>query len=102
MHQQPPKTPLFASTRAANGSQLDSSRALIVYPDPTSTQPSPRRPATPAAAAGVNRTTSRRHPMPTPVTATPTPGRTGPPWTAEGTVYFYGGPFSNFAPTPGL
>src|SRR3954451_11758133 len=40
--------------------------------------------------------------MPNPVTATPTPGRTGPPWTAEGTVYFYGGPFSNFAPTPGL
>jgi ribA/ribD-fused uncharacterized protein len=40
--------------------------------------------------------------MPNPATATPTPGRTGPPWTAEGTVYFYGGPFSNFAPTPGL
>ena len=29
------------------------------------------------------------------------PGRTGPPWTAEGTVYFYGGWLSNFAPTPG-
>src|SRR5512134_1422993 len=42
MHQQPPKTPLFASTSPANASQLDSSRALIVYPDPTSTQPSPR------------------------------------------------------------
>jgi hypothetical protein len=41
MHQQPPKTPLFASTSPANASQLDSSRALIVYPDPTSTQPSP-------------------------------------------------------------
>ena len=41
MHQQPPKTPLFASTSPANASQLDSSRALIVYPDSTSTQPSP-------------------------------------------------------------
>ena len=41
MHQQPPKTPLFASTSPANASQLDSSRALIVYPDPTSTQPNP-------------------------------------------------------------
>src|SRR5215475_5724154 len=40
MHQQPPKTPLFASTSPANASQLDSSRALIVYPDPTITQPS--------------------------------------------------------------
>jgi hypothetical protein len=40
MHQQPPKTPLFASTSPANAPQLDSSRALIVYPDPTSTQPS--------------------------------------------------------------
>ena len=40
--------------------------------------------------------------MPNPVTATPTPGATGPPWSAEGTVYFYGGPLSNFAPTPGL
>jgi hypothetical protein len=40
--------------------------------------------------------------MSNPVTATPMPGRTGPPWTAEGTVYFYGGPLSNFAPTPGL
>lgn len=26
----------------------------------------------------------------------------GPPWNASGTVYFYGGPLSNFAPTPGL
>jgi ribA/ribD-fused uncharacterized protein len=40
--------------------------------------------------------------MPNPVTATPAPGRTGPPWTAENTVYFHGGPLSNFAPTPGL
>ena len=30
------------------------------------------------------------------------PGRSGPPWPAEGTVYFYGGWLSNFAPTPGL
>ena len=35
MHQQPPKTPLFSSTSLANASQLDSSRALVVYPDPT-------------------------------------------------------------------
>ena len=40
--------------------------------------------------------------MTNPATATPTPGRTGPPWTAEGTVFFYGGFLSNFAPTPGL
>jgi ribA/ribD-fused uncharacterized protein len=40
--------------------------------------------------------------MPDHATATTTPGRTGPPWTAENTVYFYGGPLSNFAPTPGL
>ena len=41
--------------------------------------------------------------MPNPDTAISTPGRAGPPWTAPGTVYFYGGsPFSNFAPTPGL
>jgi N-glycosidase YbiA len=40
--------------------------------------------------------------MPNHATAATTPGRTGPPWTAEGTVYFYGGPLSNFAPTPGL
>src|SRR6188508_208694 len=41
MHQQPPKTPLFASTSFANASQLDSSRASILYPDPTTAQPSP-------------------------------------------------------------
>lgn len=35
MHQQPPKTPLFASTSRANASQLDSSSTLIVYPAPT-------------------------------------------------------------------
>ncbi len=29
-------------------------------------------------------------------------GRSEPPWTVEGTVYFYGGPFSNFAATRGL
>ena len=29
MHQQPPKTPLFASTRAAKAGQVDESRALI-------------------------------------------------------------------------
>ena len=40
--------------------------------------------------------------MPNPATATPTPGRTGTPWTAHRTVYFDGGPLSNFAPTPGL
>ena len=39
--------------------------------------------------------------MPNPAAA-PGAGRTGPPWTAQGTVYFYGGPLSNFAPTPGL
>src|SRR3954453_16403211 len=43
MHQQPPKTPLFASTSLANASQLDSSRALIVYLDRTSTQPRVRQ-----------------------------------------------------------
>src|SRR4051812_41035347 len=41
MHQQPPKTPLFASTSPANASQLASSRVLIVYPDPTSAERSP-------------------------------------------------------------
>src|SRR5215211_1615268 len=40
MHQQPPKTPSFASTSPANASQLDSSRDFTVYPDPTSTEPS--------------------------------------------------------------
>ncbi|MGB0092324.1 MAG: NADAR family protein [Solirubrobacteraceae bacterium] len=40
--------------------------------------------------------------MPNPDTAGLKPGRTGPPWAAEGTVYFYGGPLSNFAPTHGL
>jgi ribA/ribD-fused uncharacterized protein len=30
------------------------------------------------------------------------PGPGGPPWTANDTVYFYGGPLSNFAATPGL
>jgi lipoyl(octanoyl) transferase len=33
MHQQPPKTPLFASTNLAKASQLRSSRALIAYGD---------------------------------------------------------------------
>jgi ribA/ribD-fused uncharacterized protein len=32
--------------------------------------------------------------------ATPQDG--GPPWTADDTVYFYGGALSNFAATPGL
>ena len=41
-------------------------------------------------------------PMTNPDPATPTPGRTGPPWTEPGTVFFYGGFMSNFAPTPGL
>ena len=40
--------------------------------------------------------------MRTPDTAAAIPGRTGPPWTAEGTVYFYGGWLSNFTPTPDL
>ncbi len=40
--------------------------------------------------------------MPNADTATAIPGRTRPPWTADGTVYFYGGWLSNFAPTPGL
>ena len=40
--------------------------------------------------------------MTSPATATPTPGRTGPPWTADDTLYFYGGFLSNFASTPGL
>ena len=40
--------------------------------------------------------------MPNPDTAAAIAGRTGPPWTAEGTVYFFGGWLSNFAPTPGL
>ena len=34
--------------------------------------------------------------------ASPAAGVGGPPWTAQGIVYFYGGPLSNFAPTPGL
>ena len=37
--------------------------------------------------------------MTNPDPATPTPGSTGPPWTAAGTVFFYGGFMSNFAPT---
>jgi hypothetical protein len=40
--------------------------------------------------------------MSKPDTTAAIPGRTGPPWTAEGTLYFYGGWLSNFAPTPGL
>jgi ribA/ribD-fused uncharacterized protein len=40
--------------------------------------------------------------MPNPDTAAAIPGRTDPPWSADGTVYFYGGWLSNFAPTPGL
>jgi N-glycosidase YbiA len=40
--------------------------------------------------------------MPNPDTPAAIPEHTGPPWTAEGTVYFYGGWLSNFAPTPGL
>ncbi len=32
----------------------------------------------------------------------PTPGVDHPPWDARNTLYFYGGPLSNFAPTPGL
>jgi predicted NAD-dependent protein-ADP-ribosyltransferase YbiA (DUF1768 family) len=40
--------------------------------------------------------------MPNADTATAIPGRTRPPWTADRTVYFYGGWLSNFAPTPGL
>ena len=40
--------------------------------------------------------------MPNPEIAASLPGRTGPPWTARGTVYFHGGWLSNFAPTPGL
>jgi len=40
--------------------------------------------------------------VPDPDTASAIPGRTAPPWSAEGTVYFYGGWLSNFAPTPGL
>ena len=31
MHQQPPKTPLLCSTRAANAAHVDSSRAVTVY-----------------------------------------------------------------------
>ena len=38
--------------------------------------------------------------MPNPETVAALPGRSGPPWPAEGTVYFYGGWLSNFAPTP--
>ena len=38
-----PKTPLFASTSLANASQLDPSRALIVYPDPTTNSAWPAR-----------------------------------------------------------
>src|SRR3954447_23238303 len=37
-----------------------------------------------------------------PVPAAATPGSTGPPWTAPGTVYFHGEFLSNFAPTAGL
>src|SRR5690349_3842723 len=44
MHQQPPNTPLFASTSAANASQLDVSRALVVY-------------------AGTTTLLARRHPL---------------------------------------
>ena len=40
--------------------------------------------------------------MPNADTATAKPGRTGPPWTAKGTVYFHGGWLSNLAATPGL
>jgi hypothetical protein len=40
--------------------------------------------------------------MPNPDTSTATPGRTGPPWAADGTVYLHRGWLSNFAPTPGL
>jgi hypothetical protein len=40
--------------------------------------------------------------MPNPDTSTAIPGRTGPPWAADGTVYFHRGWLSNFAPTPGL
>jgi hypothetical protein len=32
----------------------------------------------------------------------PVPAGTGPPWSADGTVLFFGGWLSNFAPTPGL
>ena len=39
--------------------------------------------------------------MANPATAAPTPGRTGPPWTAEGTVYFYGGFLSELRAHPG-
>jgi ribA/ribD-fused uncharacterized protein len=40
--------------------------------------------------------------MPNPDPVTAQPGRTGPPWSAEGTVHFHGGWLSNFAATPGL
>jgi hypothetical protein len=40
--------------------------------------------------------------MPNTDTAAVMPGRTGPPWIADGTVYFFGGWLSNFAPTLGL
>ena len=40
--------------------------------------------------------------MPNTDTAAAMPGRTGPPWTADGTAYFFGGWLSNFAATPGL
>ena len=40
--------------------------------------------------------------MTNPTPAAPTPGRAGPPWTAEDSVRFYAGPLSNFATTPGL
>jgi ribA/ribD-fused uncharacterized protein len=40
--------------------------------------------------------------MSNPVPAAAIRGSTGPPWTAPGTVYFYGGFLSNFPPTPGL
>jgi ribA/ribD-fused uncharacterized protein len=38
----------------------------------------------------------------TTTTDTAAAGRTGPPWAADATVYFRGGPMSNFARTPGL
>jgi hypothetical protein len=34
MHQQPPNTPLLASTSAAKAGQVDSSSGLIVYDEP--------------------------------------------------------------------
>ena len=40
--------------------------------------------------------------MPKPDSVPTQPVRTGPPWTGDGTIYFYGGWLSNFAPTPEL